>query len=588
MKRASMRGPGPVTVVAPGCIAAATVVSFILSTPAAAGDVDSLWFGGIDENGLAVQGGIWDFEDGTLQGWTSTDLSDEGDWFRHVTIDSCTAHAADGCPVITEGSSTGSMWLGAFEDEAMIRCWPGGQGYTNRWNQELRRTYAYSGPGAVTITFDYFVDSETQFDYTYVYADADGVRTDPVNTSSWSTPEGWGSSSAIDQGLGIGSPAVPARDTIVLDASELPPGTETFTLAFVFESDPLYSDGLDSFAGFLNSRHGPFGVDDIHVVGGGLDDLSDFEPTGTPGEELDGWVSTPMPGIGTYLAAVPLTELDPPDVTGACPIAGTVMVAAATDGSAFPHPEDQLEEIVSNPLYVGPGSPAHASGLDRWLVRWDAYEDLPLVGGVSYGVRMHYYPWTCPATGVVRWTLEPAGGTGRIYSEPAGCWTRVLDNTAYLPSDVDSVKVVFSIVADCDEFAVDCVGFEFSNQSPYLDHVQIGLAGVVGVDDTDGPSSVGRPGILGLHPNPIRSGTTLRYAIDARTRVRVDVLDVTGRTVTTLVDASLDPGVHTTRWVVGADRTRTGGGGSVAPGVYWIRLRAGDLLETRRAVVTGR
>jgi len=537
----------------------AILATFVVSAHAHAGDPDSLWFGGIDENGLATQGGIWDFEDGTLQGWTSTDLTDEGTWFRHVTIDSCNAHAADGCPVISEGSSTGSMWLGAFEDEARPGCWPGGQGYGNLWYQEFHRTFAYSGEGEVTITFDYFVDSETQWDFSYLYVDVAGERSDPLNTSDWTTPEGWGYSGAAEDGLGIGTPTDPAHDTIVLGPDVLPPGTEAFTLAFTFESGYLYSDALDGFPGFLNTWYGPFGVDDVHVVGGGLDDLSDFEPTGIPGEELDGWTATSVPPIGTYLQAVPLADLDPPDVTGACPIEGTVMIAAVLDGSDYPHPDDQRERLVSNPVHVGPGSPAHASGLDRWLVRWDVYEDLPNSLGVAYRPRVHYYPWTCPETGVVGWTLEPAGDQGFIFADPPRCRTAIADLSAQVPDDVDSLRIAIALVGDCDDWGTKCLGADRTNPSPYLDPLQIGLTGVIGVDDADEAPTAGGTGILAVHPNPIRTGTTL-------------------------VDTPLDPGVHTVRWDVGTSETN-----AVAPGVYWVRLRAGDRpAPTLRTVVTGR
>ena len=56
-------------------VAIALLATLVPLVHAGAGDPDSLWFGGIDEDGLATQGGIWDFEDGTHQGWSSTDLT---------------------------------------------------------------------------------------------------------------------------------------------------------------------------------------------------------------------------------------------------------------------------------------------------------------------------------------------------------------------------------------------------------------------------------------------------------------------------------------------------------------------------------
>jgi len=246
----------------------------------ARGSADTLWFGGTAPDGTAIPGGVWDFEDGTLQGWTSTDLTDFPTYFRHVTADSCAAHEDAVCPVM---NGIGSIWVGRHEDDARTDCWPGGQGYGNRWIQSASRSFDYAGTGTVTLAFDYFTDSETQFDFTYVYASVDGVASWPLNTSSWATPEGWGYSGAVEEGTAIGSPSAPAHDEIVIDADDLPVGPGPVEIEFRFESDPLYSDGLDSFGGFLNSHAGAFGLDDVHVSGDGLDVWSDFE-TGP-----DGW-----------------------------------------------------------------------------------------------------------------------------------------------------------------------------------------------------------------------------------------------------------------------------------------------------------
>ena len=43
------------------CICASTALARSGTPP------DTTWFGGTDAGGTAVQGGIWDFEDGTIQ-----------------------------------------------------------------------------------------------------------------------------------------------------------------------------------------------------------------------------------------------------------------------------------------------------------------------------------------------------------------------------------------------------------------------------------------------------------------------------------------------------------------------------------------
>lgn len=445
---------------------------------------DTTWFGGIDGSGVAVEGGTWDFEDGTLQGWNSLDLTDvhgpddgSGDLFvRRVT-------SADfvGSPVDATMNGTGSLWWGAFEDEAQELCWPGGQGYTNGWGLSASKTFTYGGSAEVTVSFDYFTDSETQFDYAYVYTNVGGVLSDPLNSSNWSTPEGWGYSGAVAEGTEIGLPSAPADDSIVIDVSDLPGGALPFDIVFNFQSDPLYSDGLDSFSGFLNSQSGPFGVDDILVQGVALNNNSDFE-SGT-----NGWVFTSETPVGNLIKAVALADLDPIGDPCTCPITVDesntyVMVASAlTLGEGpFPHPKRQREQLQSSPAYIGAGSGVEGS-TDR-LVIWDIWEDTPTSNGVGYNVRMSYYPWTCPETSVVGWTLEPAGDGGFIFTGLGGarCQTSLVNNSGFLPASIDSLKVTYEVLGDCDDFGTPpdaCTGPEQTNQSPYWDNIRLGIAG---------------------------------------------------------------------------------------------------------------
>lgn len=84
------------------------------------------------------------------------------------------------------------------------------------------------------------------------------------------------------------------------------------------------------------------------------------------------------------------------------------------------------------------------------------------------------------------------------------------------------------------------------------------------------------------YPNPIHGSTTLAYRIGAdkaavATPVRLDVFDVAGRRVATLVNEIRSPGDHQVRW-----DGRDAQGRAVASGVYFARFRAGDLTSTVR------
>jgi hypothetical protein len=79
-------------------------------------------------------------------------------------------------------------------------------------------------------------------------------------------------------------------------------------------------------------------------------------------------------------------------------------------------------------------------------------------------------------------------------------------------------------------------------------------------------------------PNPFRGATRIAYALPSAAPVRLDVYDVAGRHVRTLVrEAAAAAGHHMTAWDGSAD-----GGRPASVGVYFLRLRAGGLEAQRR------
>ena len=84
--------------------------------------------------------------------------------------------------------------------------------------------------------------------------------------------------------------------------------------------------------------------------------------------------------------------------------------------------------------------------------------------------------------------------------------------------------------------------------------------------------------LLESHPNPFAAATTIRFDAPAEgARVRLDVYDVGGHRVATLMD----------RFVAGRGQSvswdgRLRGGSTAPPGVYFCRLESGSRTETRK------
>lgn len=81
------------------------------------------------------------------------------------------------------------------------------------------------------------------------------------------------------------------------------------------------------------------------------------------------------------------------------------------------------------------------------------------------------------------------------------------------------------------------------------------------------------------YPNPFNPLTTLRYDIPEAGSVRLNVYDVRGRKVRTLVNKHQRAGEHAIIW-----NGRNDYGGEVSSGIYMVRLEAGGDVRTRKMV----
>ncbi len=108
--------------------------------------------------------------------------------------------------------------------------------------------------------------------------------------------------------------------------------------------------------------------------------------------------------------------------------------------------------------------------------------------------------------------------------------------------------------------------------------------GVVTSIDDEGNNAVPDEFVLAQnYPNPFNPTTTILYTIaesSALTAVKVDVFNALGQKVRTLVNAQQSPGLHSVQWDAQDDAGRL-----VASGLYYYRLQAGVLTNTKRMVL---
>jgi hypothetical protein len=77
------------------------------------------------------------------------------------------------------------------------------------------------------------------------------------------------------------------------------------------------------------------------------------------------------------------------------------------------------------------------------------------------------------------------------------------------------------------------------------------------------------------YPNPFNPTLSIRYDLPRPSRVSIDVFNVLGRKVTTLVNGEMPAGWHSVGW----------NASGLASGLYFVRVRAGDFSATRKAVL---
>ena len=83
------------------------------------------------------------------------------------------------------------------------------------------------------------------------------------------------------------------------------------------------------------------------------------------------------------------------------------------------------------------------------------------------------------------------------------------------------------------------------------------------------------------YPNPFNPQTTIAFSLKARSHVRIDVFDVTGALVRTVLDETRAAGAYgDVRW-----DGRDGSGHAVASGVYFYKLSADGFSQTRKMVL---
>jgi len=242
--------------------------------------------------------------------------------------------------------------------------------------------------------------------------------------------------------------------------------------------------------------------------------------------------------------------------------AGKPLLAVTMGVGAVPD-----QGIAANPTVRGVAPFVSASGVVAGFVG-DAF---PLKGGCP--VRRDYDGLSATAPAVVTHQYY-AGAT-------AGSGAVVMKSSAALEWNTIASSFAWSDIAD-DGMSIPTAQVELAGK---ILGAVLPPACLQGVDPTDVGTdpTASAPRVTRLHqnkPNPFNPVTTIDFDLAEDAEVRLDIHDVAGRLVRTLLREGRSHGRHSVTWN-GLDQ----GGHRVSSGIYVYTLRAGAVTESRRMVL---
>jgi hypothetical protein len=100
------------------------------------------------------------------------------------------------------------------------------------------------------------------------------------------------------------------------------------------------------------------------------------------------------------------------------------------------------------------------------------------------------------------------------------------------------------------------------------------------VSDKDLVSSYSKNELLGNYPNPFNPTTSIKFVLVNNSSVTIDIYNVRGAKVKTLVNSYLNAGVYNLVWNGTNDS-----GQSVGSGVYFYRMKTDDMTSSKRMIL---
>jgi hypothetical protein len=211
--------------------------------------------------------------------------------------------------------------------------------------------------------------------------------------------------------------------------------------------------------------------------------------------------------------------------------------------------------------------------------------------GISYVYR-NTYPVTSARLANQRALLF----TSSIFKHNGVVYGHVYDAATHTPLLNATIGTAYGLTTFCDPngfymFDKAVIGTNFSliaSSEGYSDSIRSGLRiaqndslevdFMLNTNPDVVPSAVKLPESFGMgvvYPNPFNSSTTIAFSLPTNANVSLQIYDLTGREVSTLLQGNLNAGEHQIVW--SADGVRSG--------LYFARLKAGRQVAVRKVMI---
>jgi hypothetical protein len=247
----------------------------------------------------------------------------------------------------------------------------------------------------------------------------------------------------------------------------------------------------------------------------------------------------------------------------------------------------------------GDGVPEHAGNelinemlIDCWCTLEDDYPSIvfavscnvgyPEPNGVgNLGIDLLTKPGFGAAAGIVSST-RPAWVSGNVVTDPGGAeWICYEFNRYGITENERLGEALYDAKYNCYQ------NYGWDHYAEHINQCNFNLYGDPsmlrsGITTAAEDLADGRGPVLLLqnYPNPFNPSTRIRFDLPRAMYVKLCIYNVKGERVATLVNGHTDAGRKEIIWNALDD-----GGRSVASGIYFYHLTAGDILRTKKMVL---